>query len=82
MRANGVPYNMAKAALEALALTMAKEEIGNGDPRQRRGAGPRRDRQGAQARQGQARRVRHQRSSTPRSRSAAYAPARRTSRAW
>ena len=30
MRANGAPYNMAKAALEALALTMAKEEIGNG----------------------------------------------------
>jgi NAD(P)-dependent dehydrogenase (short-subunit alcohol dehydrogenase family) len=30
MRANGAPYNMAKAALEALALTLAKEEIGNG----------------------------------------------------
>ena len=30
MRANGAPYNMAKAALEALALTMAKEEIGHG----------------------------------------------------
>ena len=30
MRANGAPYNMAKSALEALALTMAKEEIGNG----------------------------------------------------
>jgi NAD(P)-dependent dehydrogenase (short-subunit alcohol dehydrogenase family) len=30
MRANGAPYNMAKAALEALALTMAKEEIANG----------------------------------------------------
>src|SRR6478672_1489706 len=28
MRAGGAPYNMAKAALEALALTMAKEEIG------------------------------------------------------
>ena len=30
MRANGAPYNMAKAALEALALTLAKEEAGNG----------------------------------------------------
>ena len=30
MRANGAPYNMAKAALEALALTLAKEEIRNG----------------------------------------------------
>jgi NAD(P)-dependent dehydrogenase (short-subunit alcohol dehydrogenase family) len=30
MRAGGAPYNMAKAALEALALTMAKEEIGHG----------------------------------------------------
>ena len=30
MRANGAPYNMAKAALEALALTLSKEEIGNG----------------------------------------------------
>jgi NAD(P)-dependent dehydrogenase (short-subunit alcohol dehydrogenase family) len=30
MRANGGPYNMAKAALEALALTLAKEEIQNG----------------------------------------------------
>jgi NAD(P)-dependent dehydrogenase (short-subunit alcohol dehydrogenase family) len=30
MRANGAPYNMAKAALEALALTLAKEEIGHG----------------------------------------------------
>jgi 3-oxoacyl-[acyl-carrier protein] reductase len=30
MRANGAPYNMAKAALEALALTMAKEEVANG----------------------------------------------------
>lgn len=30
MRANGAPYNMAKAALEALALTLAKEEIANG----------------------------------------------------
>jgi NAD(P)-dependent dehydrogenase (short-subunit alcohol dehydrogenase family) len=30
MRANGAPYNMAKSALEALALTMAKEEIGHG----------------------------------------------------
>jgi 3-oxoacyl-[acyl-carrier protein] reductase len=30
MRAGGAPYNMAKAALEALALTLAKEEIGNG----------------------------------------------------
>jgi 3-oxoacyl-[acyl-carrier protein] reductase len=30
MRANGAPYNMAKAALEALALTLAKEEVGNG----------------------------------------------------
>jgi NAD(P)-dependent dehydrogenase (short-subunit alcohol dehydrogenase family) len=28
--ANGAPYNMAKAAGEALALTLAKEEIGNG----------------------------------------------------
>jgi NAD(P)-dependent dehydrogenase (short-subunit alcohol dehydrogenase family) len=30
MRALGAPYNMAKAALEALALTLAKEEIGHG----------------------------------------------------
>jgi 3-oxoacyl-[acyl-carrier protein] reductase len=30
MRAGGAPYNMAKAALEALALTLAKEEIGHG----------------------------------------------------
>ncbi|MFC3069780.1 SDR family NAD(P)-dependent oxidoreductase [Phenylobacterium soli] len=28
--ANGAPYNMAKAALEALALTLMKEERGNG----------------------------------------------------
>jgi 3-oxoacyl-[acyl-carrier protein] reductase len=30
MRANGAPYNMAKAALEALALTLAHEEAANG----------------------------------------------------
>ncbi len=30
MRAGGAPYNMAKAALEALALTLAHEEVGNG----------------------------------------------------
>jgi NAD(P)-dependent dehydrogenase (short-subunit alcohol dehydrogenase family) len=30
MRANGAPYNMAKAALEALALTLAREEASNG----------------------------------------------------
>jgi 3-oxoacyl-[acyl-carrier protein] reductase len=30
MRANGAPYNMAKAALEALAMTLAKEEAANG----------------------------------------------------
>lgn len=30
MRANGAPYNMAKAALEAFAFTLAKEEAGNG----------------------------------------------------
>ncbi len=30
MMANGSPYNMAKAAIEALALTLAKEEVGNG----------------------------------------------------
>ncbi|MCW3001056.1 MAG: family oxidoreductase [Conexibacter sp.] len=30
MRANGAPYNMAKAALEALAFTLAKEEAANG----------------------------------------------------
>jgi 3-oxoacyl-[acyl-carrier protein] reductase len=30
MRANGAPYNMAKASLEALALTLAKEEIRHG----------------------------------------------------
>jgi 3-oxoacyl-[acyl-carrier protein] reductase len=30
MRANGAPYNMAKAALEAFALTLANEEIANG----------------------------------------------------
>ena len=28
--ANGAPYNMAKAAAEALALTLAKEEVGSG----------------------------------------------------
>lgn len=30
MRANGAPYNMAKSALEALALTLAQEEVANG----------------------------------------------------
>lgn len=30
MRANGAPYNMAKAALEALAMTLSKEEIAHG----------------------------------------------------
>jgi len=30
MRANGAPYNMAKAAAEALALTLAHEEAANG----------------------------------------------------
>jgi 3-oxoacyl-[acyl-carrier protein] reductase len=30
MKANGAPYNMAKAALEALALSLANEEIVNG----------------------------------------------------
>jgi NAD(P)-dependent dehydrogenase (short-subunit alcohol dehydrogenase family) len=30
MKANGAPYNMAKAALEALALTLANEEVANG----------------------------------------------------
>lgn len=30
MSANGAPYNMAKAAMEALALTLAKEEVGHG----------------------------------------------------
>ncbi|HEX4540604.1 MAG TPA: SDR family oxidoreductase [Acidimicrobiales bacterium] len=30
MAANGAPYNMGKAAMEALALTLAKEERGNG----------------------------------------------------
>ena len=30
MAANGAPYNMAKAALEALAVTLAKEEMPNG----------------------------------------------------
>jgi 3-oxoacyl-[acyl-carrier protein] reductase len=30
MKANGAPYNMAKAALEALGLTLAKEEVANG----------------------------------------------------
>jgi 3-oxoacyl-[acyl-carrier protein] reductase len=30
MRPGGAPYNMGKAALEALALTLAKEEIANG----------------------------------------------------
>jgi 3-oxoacyl-[acyl-carrier protein] reductase len=30
MKANGAPYNMAKAALEALALTLANEELANG----------------------------------------------------
>ncbi|KQT35099.1 oxidoreductase [Sphingomonas sp. Leaf412] len=29
-QANGAPYNMGKAAMEALALTLAKEERGNG----------------------------------------------------
>jgi len=30
MAGNGAPYNMGKAALEALALTLAKEERGHG----------------------------------------------------
>jgi NAD(P)-dependent dehydrogenase (short-subunit alcohol dehydrogenase family) len=30
MRANGAPYNMAKAALEALGYTLAHEEVANG----------------------------------------------------
>lgn len=30
MNPNGAPYNMGKAALEAFALTLAKEEVGNG----------------------------------------------------
>jgi NAD(P)-dependent dehydrogenase (short-subunit alcohol dehydrogenase family) len=30
MAAMGAPYNMAKAAMEALAFTLAKEEVGNG----------------------------------------------------
>ena len=30
LSANGAPYNMAKAALEALALTLAKEELRHG----------------------------------------------------
>jgi 3-oxoacyl-[acyl-carrier protein] reductase len=30
MRPNGAPYHMAKAAMEALAWTLAKEEIANG----------------------------------------------------
>jgi NAD(P)-dependent dehydrogenase (short-subunit alcohol dehydrogenase family) len=30
MAALGAPYNMAKAAMEALAFTLAKEEVGNG----------------------------------------------------
>jgi 3-oxoacyl-[acyl-carrier protein] reductase len=30
MAANGAPYNMGKAAMEALAMTLAKEERGNG----------------------------------------------------
>jgi 3-oxoacyl-[acyl-carrier protein] reductase len=30
MKANGAPYTMAKAALEALALTLANEEVANG----------------------------------------------------
>jgi 3-oxoacyl-[acyl-carrier protein] reductase len=30
MKARGAPYNMAKAALEALGLTLANEEVGNG----------------------------------------------------
>ena len=30
MSANGAPYNMGKAAMEALAMTLAKEERANG----------------------------------------------------
>ena len=45
-RANGAPYNMAKAALEALALTLAKEETAQRHPRQHRRPRPRRDRHG------------------------------------
>ena len=41
MGANGAPYNMAKAAMEALAYTLAAEEERYGDPGQRRGAGTR-----------------------------------------
>ena len=61
MRANGAPYNMAKSALEALALTMAKEEIGHGIRVNIAAPGPRRHRHGRQARPGQARRRGHDR---------------------
>ena len=55
MRANGAPYNMAKAAAEALALTLAHEEAANGDPGEHRRAGPRRHRHGRPAGAGEAR---------------------------
>ena len=53
---NGAPYNMGKAALEALAFTLAKEERAARHPRQRRRARPGRDRDGRAAGPGHGRR--------------------------
>ena len=44
--ANGAPYNMGKAAMEALAFTLAKEERANGIHVNVVAPGPRRDRHG------------------------------------
>ena len=57
--ANGAPYNMGKAALEALAFGLAKEERDNGIHVNVVAPGPRRDRDGAPAREGRRRRGHH-----------------------
>ena len=52
MAANSSPYNMAKAALEALAMGLAKEERRNGIHVNVVAPGPGRDRDGSPAREG------------------------------
>ena len=52
LAANGAPYNMAKAALEALAMTLAKEERAPRYPRQRGRPRPGRHRDGPAAGEG------------------------------
>ena len=46
LAAGGAPYNMAKAALEALAVTLAERREGERDTRERGRPGARRDRHG------------------------------------